>query len=138
MISVLLSLNFPFVPFCYEIFWSSCLLSLSFYPSRKSCLLFGTAWRCSSLPARLLLLGVTASGQQEWAEVGAAEDRRRGGRQILVAIVHVALPLRELVEHGRVVAMECGQVHVGPSDGGQGQKEDVAVERVRSLHAVVL
>jgi len=34
--------------------------------------------------------------------------------------------------------MECGQVHVGPTDGGQGQEEYVAIERVRSLHAVAL
>lgn len=34
--------------------------------------------------------------------------------------------------------MECGQVHVAPPNGGQGQEEDVAVEGVRSLHAVAL
>lgn len=77
------------------------------------------------------------SWQLEGFEVGTTIDRGRGRRQILTAIVQVALFLRQLVKDGRILAVERCQIDVVGADRRHRQEQDITVDGQRPIDTTV-
>lgn len=72
---------------------------------------------------------ILGSGKQQWLKVTTATDGRHS-RRIITTAIKCPFPLRQLLEHGRVLLVEEGHVDVVAPDCCQGQEQNVAVDRM--------